>query len=103
MVANTGLEVPRDSDRTVSSASTIAGDQVSEKANYLSGGEDNQHDEKQEKQDEVSSNAATDVADETEYPSGIKMVFIVVALVMSIFLLSLDMVSIPFSNHTPRI
>lgn len=94
MAPTTGLEVPKDSDRTVSSASTIAGDQLSEKAAYLSGGDDEKQQDKQEKQDDVSSNAATDVPDDTEYPSGIKMFFIVVALVMSIFLLSLDMVSL---------
>jgi hypothetical protein len=91
-----GLEVPKDSGRTVSSASTIAGDQVSDKAAYLSGGDDDKHDEsleKLEKQDEVASTAATEVPDEIEYPSGIKLLFIVVALVMSIFLLALDMVS----------
>ncbi|OAA46137.1 Major facilitator superfamily domain, general substrate transporter [Metarhizium rileyi] len=87
MTAATGLGVPKDSDRTISSASTIAGDQVSNKAAYLSGAES----EKQEKHEDVSSNAATDVADDIEYPSGLKMLFIVVALVMSIFLLSLDM------------
>lgn len=98
MTNATGLAVPKGSDRTISSASTIAGDQVSEKANYSSGGEDESRaNNLQEKLDDVSSTVADDVSDDTEYPSGIKMVFIVVALVMSVFLLSLDMVSRAFN------
>lgn len=42
---------------------------------------------------EPSKEVSEEPSDE-EYPSGIKMVFIVVALVLSVFLLSLDMVSL---------
>lgn len=42
----------------------------------------------------VESSAEDGELREDEYPSGIKMFFIVVALVMSVFLLSLDMVSL---------
>ncbi|KAF5127878.1 putative efflux pump gsfJ [Metarhizium anisopliae] len=92
MTSATGLAVPKGSDRNISSASTIAGDQVSEKANYSSGSEDERRANNiQEKHDDVSSTVADDASDDIEYPSGIKMVFIVVALVMSVFLLSLDM------------
>jgi hypothetical protein len=39
------------------------------------------------------SNHGMDETDDVEYPSGLKMFFIVLALVLSIFLLALDMVS----------
>lgn len=46
-------------------------------------------------QDTVVESAAEDgELREDEYPSGIKMFFIVLALVLSVFLLSLDMVSL---------
>ncbi|KAK2594521.1 hypothetical protein QQS21_007802 [Conoideocrella luteorostrata] len=91
MATNTGLPVPKDSEPPVSSASTLAGDHAFEKKDYLSAGEDAVEDEKSGKQEDISSTAATDVPDDTEYPTGMKLFFIVVALVMSIFLLALDM------------
>ncbi|KAJ6443170.1 major facilitator superfamily transporter [Purpureocillium lavendulum] len=92
-----GLGVPRDTDRPVSSAaSTLAGERTSvdekpvDHANGIASGDDGKHDgasiEKQE-QDQ----GASDELSEDEYPKGIKLAFIVVALVLSIFLLSLDM------------
>ncbi|PNY26418.1 Pantothenate synthetase [Tolypocladium capitatum] len=67
----TGLEVPRHTDWAVSSSSTLTG-------------EDEKH---QGKPAEGLSRKLS----EDEYPSGIKMAFIAVALVLSVFLFSLDM------------
>ncbi|KND91555.1 Pantothenate synthetase [Tolypocladium ophioglossoides CBS 100239] len=82
----TGLKPPPDTDRTASSASTVDGDNLSsdETVAEASAGDDEKHQDNptKEQSDELS---------EDEYPSGIKMVFIVVALVLSVFLLSLDM------------
>lgn len=88
MPSTTGLEVPRDTDHTVSSASTLAGDHLSsdEKVIEPRASGDEKH------EDSVKEQVQSDELSEDEYPSGIKMVFIVVALVLSIFLLSLDMV-----------
>lgn len=92
----TGLQVPRDSEPPASSASTLAGDRLSEKADPQPGSvHDGEDDVQQEKKDAVASAATADAVDDNEYPTGIKMVFIVIALVMSIFLLALDMVSFP--------
>lgn len=92
---STGLEVPRESGRTVSSASTLAGEHIpvfDEKPAYSSAGEEEHRDEKGDKTDDALSSAATDTPDDTEYPTGIKFAMIVVALVLSIFLIALDMV-----------
>ncbi|PKK49097.1 hypothetical protein CI102_8510 [Trichoderma harzianum] len=51
---------------------------------------DEKRDETDEKQEEIAS-VQNDELSEDEYPSGIKMFFIVLALVLSVFLLSLDM------------
>lgn len=57
---------------------------------------DEKRDETDEKQEEIAS-VQNDELSEDEYPSGIKMFFIVLALVLSVFLLSLDMVSLTLS------
>jgi len=79
------LEVPATTDRPESTTSTLRGEDVQEK--------------KEEKQDEdveagtVSGNNDSDEVDEDEYPTGINMFFIVLALVMAVFLFSLDLVT----------
>ncbi|UKZ80414.1 hypothetical protein TrVFT333_008173 [Trichoderma virens FT-333] len=52
---------------------------------------DEKRDEKQEEKQEEIASVQNDELSEDEYPSGIKMFFIVLALVLSVFLLSLDM------------
>lgn len=93
MAANSDRRVPQDGEPASSSSSTLADDHVSEKAaGYPSSVRDGgKTKDKRSKEDEVSSTAAADVADDVEYPSGIKLGFIVVALVLGVFLLSLDM------------
>lgn len=60
--------------------------------------EDRPADEKREETTVDSPVPNEELADD-EYPSGIKMFFIVLALVLSVFLLSLDMVSLhPFKE-----
>lgn len=80
-----------------SSATTLNGEDVDSKTPVPSLGEkddlDLGLDEKRE--DTVVESPASDgELREDEYPSGLKMFFIVVALVLSVFLLSLDMVSL---------
>lgn len=86
------LDVPRVGNAwAASTASTIAGDDLlHEKAHHdvSSSNEDNYT----EKTTQSIASSHTDEAPEEEYPSGMKMFFIVVALVFSIFLLALDMV-----------
>lgn len=43
-----------------------------------------------------------DAVEPQEYPQGIKLVFIVIALIMSIFLISLDMVCTSFVDNLLR-
>ncbi|KYK61950.1 efflux pump antibiotic resistance protein [Drechmeria coniospora] len=89
----TGLGVPRRSDHTVSSASTLAGDRPSssdEKVTDPGAGSTAADDEKSRHDDNFSDRPPDELSDD-EYPSGVKLVFIVIALVLSIFLLSLDM------------
>ncbi len=45
--------------------------------------------------DEEAAVAASAPQDSADYPSGVKLAFIVVALVLSVFLFSLDQVSLP--------
>jgi hypothetical protein len=45
--------------------------------------------------DEEAANAASASQDTGDYPSGVKLAFIVVALVLSVFLFSLDQVNLP--------
>lgn len=85
MAVSSSPFVSGDTEPSRSSASTLA----SEKAGYLSAGEEERDEAKAVKHDGVPSSAADE---DVEYPTGFKMFFIVVALVMSIFLLSLDMV-----------
>lgn len=80
-----------------SSATTLNGEDLDSKTPVPSLGEkddlDLGFDEKRE--DTVVESPAEDgELREDEYPSGIKMFFIVLALVLSVFLLSLDMVSL---------
>lgn len=84
----TSLEVPRpESGFHTSVASTVAGD------DYLHEKAHDTTDTEVEKQPEDGVSSKADDAPETEYPKGMKMFFIVLALVLSIFLLALDMVS----------
>lgn len=80
-VSNNALEVPnKETEVAASSASTLRGDDevVQEKV------EDSTVDETVED--------AGDLLNDDEYPSGLKMFFIVLALVLSVFLFSLDLV-----------
>ncbi|KAF4447107.1 hypothetical protein F53441_9338 [Fusarium austroafricanum] len=78
------LEVPATADRPESTASTLRGEDVREKE------EEKQQDEDVEA-GTVSGNNDSDETDEDEYPKGINMFFIVLALVMAVFLFSLDL------------
>jgi hypothetical protein len=83
-------ELGNETDPRSSSASTLASHLAAPQAKEL---EEESSDEKRaastkEEEDVAGSNDPDDI----EYPTGIKMFFIVVALVLSIFLLSLDMV-----------
>lgn len=97
----------RDTDQATSKASTLAGDNLSEHKTIdltSPANEPEIHDEKT--QDGASSPKLSSVhtpEDEDEYPTGIKMFFIVLALVLSIFLLSLDMVCAWPSDHHSQI
>ncbi|KAM0425136.1 hypothetical protein ACHAPT_009697 [Fusarium lateritium] len=74
------LEVPDVPDRPESTTSTLRGEEVQEK--------------KEEQEVEDITDGTVDGGDELsedEYPSGIKMFFIVLALVLSVFLFSLDL------------
>lgn len=83
------LDVPKDEQQPVSSASTVAAEpSFIEKIDDTSA-RDSESITKDE--DAGSANDAGE-PDDIEYPTGAKMFFIVVALVMSIFLLSLDQV-----------
>ncbi|KAJ3536214.1 hypothetical protein NM208_g6820 [Fusarium decemcellulare] len=76
----TKLEVPQNQERPESTASTLRGEEVQEK--------------KEEQEDVDVTDGTIDGGDdlsEDEYPSGIKMFFIVLALVLSVFLFSLDL------------
>ncbi|VUC21371.1 unnamed protein product [Clonostachys rosea] len=82
-------ETGHETDPRSSSASTLASHLAAPQAKELdegSGDEKRPASTKQE-EDVADSNEPDDI----EYPTGIKMLFIVVALVLSIFLLSLDM------------
>lgn len=90
----TSLDVPRlDSGWATSVASTVAGDEYTNEKVPGSNASDN------EKHDDATVTSQQPTQDEEEYPSGMKMFFIVVALVCSIFLLSLDMVRL----HSDRL
>lgn len=83
-VSSNALEVPnKETEVAASSASTLRGDDevVQEKV------EDSTVDETVED--------AGDLLNDDEYPSGLKMFFIVLALVLSVFLFSLDLVRNP--------
>jgi hypothetical protein len=90
------LDVPKGTERPVSTASTLRGEDAmiekKEDGGLTDGGET--LDGTLESQDEV---------DLSEYPSGMKMAFIVIALVLSIFLVALDMVCSqpPFRVNAP--
>ena len=74
------LTVP-EADHTASSASTLAGDRASIPEKQADSGDET-----------AKSEIGAEMSDD-EYPKGVKMVFIVVALVLGIFLIALDMVS----------
>lgn len=93
-----GLGVPRDTDRPVSSAaSTLAGERTSvdekpvDTPNAVAGADPEKQDSESVMKGEQDPGSSDELS-EDEYPKGIKLAFIVVALVLSIFLLSLDMV-----------
>ena len=75
------LEVPEVPDRPESTTSTLRGEDVQEK----------KEDQEVEDIDDGTVDGGDELS-EDEYPSGIKMFFIVLALVLSVFLFSLDLV-----------
>ncbi|KAG5974957.1 hypothetical protein E4U55_007956, partial [Claviceps digitariae] len=80
----------------VDSDSTLTGDLVHERGGSMSAGEDDKEEFKAVKHDEAPSSAFREVSidgetDDDEYATGIKMFCVVMALVMGVFLLSLDM------------
>jgi hypothetical protein len=79
----TTLVVPRDPEATPSQTPSMIADEeaLARKLEDVEGG--NTTAEEEEPTAEV---------DESEYPQGMKMIFVVVALVLSIFLVALDMV-----------
>lgn len=82
------LAVPQGPERPESTTSTLRG-------------EDNIQEKKQEEEVASEGEGATvagEDVDEAEYPTGIKMFFIVLALVLSVFLFSLDLVSHPLTH-----
>lgn len=79
------LEVPATTDRPESTTSTLRGEDVQEKK------EERQTDEDVET-GTVEGNNDSDNPEEDDYPTGINMFFIVLALVMAVFLFSLDLV-----------
>lgn len=79
------LEVPTTADRPESTTSTLRGEDVQEKK------EERQTDEDVEA-GTVEGNNDSDTPQEDDYPTGINMFFIVLALVMAVFLFSLDLV-----------
>lgn len=82
------LEAPREPGwATSTSTTTLAGEDHGQEKNNITDLSSN--DGKTETDNEGSS----DELSEDEYPSGTKLIFIVVALVLAIFLLALDMVS----------
>ena len=84
------LAVPEDGSRPISSTTTLAGDAASRvKKLQEKSAEDS---ESTSKNEDSSNSGETDEPEDTEYPSGFRLFFIVVALVMSVFLVALDMV-----------
>lgn len=86
--ARNTLEVPREPGWATSTTSTLAGEDHALEKNIpdtssVSG--------KAESDTEAAAEQAEEMS-EDEYPSGTKLIFIVVALVLAIFLLALDMV-----------
>jgi hypothetical protein len=85
------LEVPATGERPESTTSTLRGeDNLQEKKK-----EEGQLDEDIET-GTVQGNTDSDDSGEDEYPKGINMFFIVLALVMAVFLFSLDLVKYTF-------
>lgn len=81
------LGVPREPERPVSTASTLRGEDLSQ--------EKKQQDDGTTTDGEATLDGTEDEVDLSEYPTGLKMFFIVLALVLSIFLVALDMVRYP--------
>lgn len=93
------LDIPKETGRPVSMASTLTSDQATvindEKMGNDAASEKGAGSVRPGTEDSkaaVVRNDAGDGDDDNEYPSGLKMAFIVVALVLGIFLLALDMV-----------
>ncbi|CAH0058564.1 unnamed protein product [Clonostachys solani] len=82
-------ELGNETDPRSSSASTLASHLAAPQAKELDEGSSDEKRPASTKQEEDV--AGSNDPDDIEYPTGIKMTFIVVALVLSIFLLSLDM------------
>lgn len=100
MVAtSTTLDVPRDTVHSPSAATTLAGEDMMEDKTRDSGSSARGDDEKSLRH---SSDIPSDQLRDDEYPSGFQMFFIILALVLGVFLLSLDMVSNKPLTHDSR-
>lgn len=88
------LEVPRDHERPTSTASTVVNEDVPSVIDEKVGRDQDNASDKGSETEKASKKdvEAGEEDDGVEYPSGLKMFFIVLALVLSVFLLSLDMV-----------
>lgn len=98
MTARQSLDIPpASSGVATSAASTVVGSEFAhEKAHdSASSHSGTDHDHLNEKDVVEASEEQTpdESIDDTEYPTGMKLFFIVLALIFSIFLLALDMVS----------
>ncbi|KAH7163525.1 major facilitator superfamily domain-containing protein [Dactylonectria estremocensis] len=78
----TTLEVPKGTERPVSTASTLRGEDITQ---------EKKQDDGTTTDGEATLDGTDDEIDLSEYPTGLKMFFIVLALVLSIFLVALDM------------
>ena len=96
------LQIPKPTDGTgnmpSTTTSTLAGDDFALDKKDADHSLSDDVGEEKEKEEPDSEELSSD-----EYPSGVKLLFIVFALVMSIFLLALDMVSLlyRFGWHSP--
>ena len=91
------LDVPRDTEPPTSRASTLAEDHVpeshaAEKLDEVDADKDAGLKDDLQKDEAQNDKPAADVLAEDEYPHGAKLLAIVVALILSIFLVALDLV-----------
>lgn len=88
------------SDRSTRAASTSDAEwEKGEKG--VNGGDTDMTDTETIRDENVVAQPSTDAADE-EYPTGFRLTMIVVALVLAVFLVSLDLVSNPLNNQVCR-